>query len=913
METINKKLANGLILIFSIAALLATIAHAAPFTEAFKGGLMQINDFFSKENYKTYAKAIDFFIFSLLFTAIYMRGVKFAFKEVKRTEQLIAVLLGLTTAFLLVLGDYSILSLLPFVNWLLFFLLFVLIWWLLKEMKSKFWRFVLALLLTLLIIFLAQLLFEGFTTPSVSGVGTGLSGVGTGECFTPSGTILNPLLLWLLYFVIFLLFFFLFKDMKNTFGRFLLSLILTPLLILLLHGIFGGFIAFDFYNCPGTFARDFGAINFGPSLLSDSTLKQIPPPDISLKQIEPPGQKKDDKGNGLTVGESGERTPEALIGDMFGVDWNKYSDKQEFQKVVRERGKEGTRVEGQVYYPGTKDEKLILTKDEGGISTVVDPKDYVAVVNARRQFESQEEKKFAPLAQLFDVKKGDMGHEDFKKALLSKGGTKQRIYKNDYNLELDKNKDIILKQDGSAVDAQDYDKVLDSAGKTPAKGSFLGNFFEVKITPSMTQRQYDDAVTKAGAKGKQLPDGHEYYTEEGAYGKPVFQQSGSIFGRYWPSAADPEKDPALKQQMESDMVKRLRQQEVVPPAPTGAQPSPAAPAQKPPGEAPPPPQSVPPKSLEPAITPITSGSRTGQTGEIPVSKAGISGTSWLGIALLLFVILFFSRNKIRGVLSKRKGKEKTIQDILRRIEEVYKNKKNLIDKLTSSQKRKETLILSHDEITAYLGKIAEEIKKGEVYWYEEEPRLEEEKGSVGGLNEIERQWVAETRELIKLEIEFIKSIREWRVALRNANIGIEEEYAELEQLIVRAKDSILVLLLRLYGKETQLEHTEEELLLFLDKGHRAELIREKHKFLKDAAIVKIYVEEEGRIIKTVGEKIEDQNKLLAQLQHKISEAVKIGISRRAFLAGGAATEPRKTVAPTQSSPPKGLEPTVSLQ
>ena len=67
MKSINKKLISASILIFALILLLSTIVHAKPFTEAFRGGLIQINDFFVSEQYKVYAKAIDFFFFSLLF------------------------------------------------------------------------------------------------------------------------------------------------------------------------------------------------------------------------------------------------------------------------------------------------------------------------------------------------------------------------------------------------------------------------------------------------------------------------------------------------------------------------------------------------------------------------------------------------------------------------------------------------------------------------------------------------------------------------------------------------------------------------------------------------------------------------------------------------------------------------------
>ncbi len=169
MKQINKKLINAAILIIALLLLLSTISYAKPFTDALQGGLIQINSFFTGEQYKPYAKTIDFFFFALLFTAIYMMGARYAFKEVKKPEQVIVILLGLMTAFLLVLGGWSATLLLPYINWFLYTLLFIFYFWLLKGIKSKFWRFILALLLTLLTIALFQGLFGSLTSPDTQG------------------------------------------------------------------------------------------------------------------------------------------------------------------------------------------------------------------------------------------------------------------------------------------------------------------------------------------------------------------------------------------------------------------------------------------------------------------------------------------------------------------------------------------------------------------------------------------------------------------------------------------------------------------------------------------------------------------------------------------------------------------------
>ncbi|MBI2559169.1 hypothetical protein HYW20_07655 [Candidatus Woesearchaeota archaeon] len=173
---LNKKIIIISLLLIALVVVLSSTAYAKPFTEAFKGGLIEINNFFEQENYKPYSKTIDFVFFSLLFISIYMIGVRYAFKEVKRPETLIAVLLGLMSAFLLVLGGFSATILLPYLNWLLYTLLFILYWWLLKGIKNKFWRFILALLLTLLTIALVQGLFGAFAPPELRGAETGIGG-----------------------------------------------------------------------------------------------------------------------------------------------------------------------------------------------------------------------------------------------------------------------------------------------------------------------------------------------------------------------------------------------------------------------------------------------------------------------------------------------------------------------------------------------------------------------------------------------------------------------------------------------------------------------------------------------------------------------------------------------------------------
>src|SRR3989344_5485898 len=185
----NRKM---IVLIISILLLviLSSLVSARPITDsiagAFGGGLMQINNFFESRQYEPYSKAIDFFFFALLFTAVYMMGARYAFKEMKRPEQIIVILLGLMTAFLMVLADISATVLLPYIHWLFYVLLFFVYWWLLKGIQNKFWRFILALLLTVLTIMLIMGLFR-LAKPEISGPVFGDFFKGFGRISLPTG------------------------------------------------------------------------------------------------------------------------------------------------------------------------------------------------------------------------------------------------------------------------------------------------------------------------------------------------------------------------------------------------------------------------------------------------------------------------------------------------------------------------------------------------------------------------------------------------------------------------------------------------------------------------------------------------------------------------------------------------------
>ncbi len=164
------------ILFWVIFLIAVPVAFAATLPDMFSYGLTDIQNFLREDN--PYYKVIDFIFYALLFIAVYMIGGKYAFKEMKRPEKAIAVLLGLMTAFLLVLAGVSTKGFLPYIHYLFYVLLFILYWLLLKGIKNYFWRFLLALLLTLLTIWLVSGLIEGF-----SGGIRGVGGIDTGGFF----------------------------------------------------------------------------------------------------------------------------------------------------------------------------------------------------------------------------------------------------------------------------------------------------------------------------------------------------------------------------------------------------------------------------------------------------------------------------------------------------------------------------------------------------------------------------------------------------------------------------------------------------------------------------------------------------------------------------------------------------------
>ena len=151
MKRINKKLIGFIAALIANVLFFAASAHAA-LTDDFSNALASFNNFFASNQYRAYAQIIDFIFFSLLFISVYMIGARYGLKQIGKPEKVFVVVLGILTSFLLVSAGFSVTFLVPYIQWLLYFFLFTAIWLILKGIKSKLLRFLLALLMTFLIV-----------------------------------------------------------------------------------------------------------------------------------------------------------------------------------------------------------------------------------------------------------------------------------------------------------------------------------------------------------------------------------------------------------------------------------------------------------------------------------------------------------------------------------------------------------------------------------------------------------------------------------------------------------------------------------------------------------------------------------------------------------------------------------------
>lgn len=234
----KKNIAGIALILLAMLLLSSGIASAASTPDFFGRGLSGVNDFLAQGKNNPYIKIIDFVFFALLFVSIYTIGAVYAFKDFKRAERMIAILLGIMTAFLLVLAKISVTALLPYVHWIFYILLFALFFWVLKGMQKKFGRFIMALLLTLAAIWLFNAFAEGFTPSGFSL----RAGFGFGQL--PSGfmSLLNVLLFIMAFSFIFWLMGKI--GLKSGLAKFLLALALGLYIAWLLGNLIEG-MAFD--------------------------------------------------------------------------------------------------------------------------------------------------------------------------------------------------------------------------------------------------------------------------------------------------------------------------------------------------------------------------------------------------------------------------------------------------------------------------------------------------------------------------------------------------------------------------------------------------------------------------------------------------------------------------------------------
>jgi hypothetical protein len=145
-----------MMMFIALALLLLPFVHAA-LSDGFARTFVKIDTFFTAQQYKPYAKTIDFLFFTMFFMALYVQIIKYAFKEETKQVKFIAVLLGIMSGFLLTAGGYSVQKLIPYLPWLIYFLLAAFFYRLFVGMdwpKSNGWKLFLSLVLAALLLWL---------------------------------------------------------------------------------------------------------------------------------------------------------------------------------------------------------------------------------------------------------------------------------------------------------------------------------------------------------------------------------------------------------------------------------------------------------------------------------------------------------------------------------------------------------------------------------------------------------------------------------------------------------------------------------------------------------------------------------------------------------------------------------------
>ncbi|MFH1850318.1 MAG: hypothetical protein ABH879_09155 [archaeon] len=165
--------------ILAMALLLVPIAFAASdaFTGALKNAADIVRDFIST-GYDSYYQLVDFVLFFILFTVVFMLGLNKVFGEQNRQVKTLAVVLALIVSFALVKSGITLKILAPYARFLLFVVMVLVLYALLLKFgmeNHKIMAIIIAVLLTLLAFYVANSLFkEGkplFEVPDLFGSG----------------------------------------------------------------------------------------------------------------------------------------------------------------------------------------------------------------------------------------------------------------------------------------------------------------------------------------------------------------------------------------------------------------------------------------------------------------------------------------------------------------------------------------------------------------------------------------------------------------------------------------------------------------------------------------------------------------------------------------------------------------------
>ncbi len=177
----SKKLLNITMLLIFLISLISFSANAA-FGDIFRAGLTPIEDFFNG-GWRSYEKTVVFLVFFLLFFSAYLIGMKKAMGELTRAHTVFAFTAAFLSAFIITVSMRFDWVNLEYIAWFLIGVLTLFgVYALLGKMgleKHKFWAFILALILTALLLWLIwYLMSEGRPLERLGGASGWLRGIG---------------------------------------------------------------------------------------------------------------------------------------------------------------------------------------------------------------------------------------------------------------------------------------------------------------------------------------------------------------------------------------------------------------------------------------------------------------------------------------------------------------------------------------------------------------------------------------------------------------------------------------------------------------------------------------------------------------------------------------------------------------